>query len=811
MYLIAEDIDEKWRRHWHEAKLFSFDENSGKPTYIIDTPPPFTNGALHMGQAFWISYIDSLARYKRMRGFNVLYPQGWDAHGFPTELTVEKKYGKGTLSREEFYKKCVEESLSNINAMKELMLKLGASFDQKHEYITTSDSYMSKVQLSVLEMYHKGFVYRALHPVEWCTSCKTTISREQAEEKEEESFLNYVDFKIEKSDKSITIATTRPELMHACVAVAVNPNDIRFSRLIGKKVEVPLFGTIAEIINDESVEPGFGTGAEMICTFGDKNDVSLYYKHKLRLIEAIDGNGVLKNADRFNGMALKDARKSIIDALKEAGHLKKQEKITHMVKEHDRCHTQIELLSSMQWFIRIKEHSEKIKQMAAEINWVPDFARQRLDDWTNFIDWDWAISRNRIFGTPIPFWYCEKCGEILPAEKEKLPVDPAKHKPLIAHCQKCNGKFVGETLTLDGWIDSSITPLIISGWPDKNSRKSNGFPTAVRIQGTDIIRTWAFYTIFRTWALTGSKPWENIIAHSMILGMDGSEMHKSLGNGVYPDELLKKYSPDAIRLWVALCGGIVKDKPFSYQDMDFAKNFLNKLSNTAKFVQLALTKGKLQKDEPHKNLNVFDFWILNRFNTVAKEVTEAYESYNLYEAMNKVVNFYWHEFADYYIENVKHRVYSEDKKMEGSKEGALFTLKYIGINTLKLLAPVIPYTSEEINEMFEKESIFAKGWPEYKEIATGSDYAINGMLFSSKIADIGYENIGAFLNSIISEVRKAKAKEKKALNYEISSININVPEEYYSVTLSSKEELMQICKAKDVKIGKGVYSVKVEM
>jgi len=804
-------VEEKWRRRWAEEKLFLFDEKSDKPMYIIDTPPPFTNGALHMGQIFWISYIDSIARYKRMCGFNVLYPQGWDAHGFPTEIAVEKKYGKG-LSRKEFHKRCMEESVANIKTMKEQMSRLGASFDERYEYLTTSDDYLSKVQLSILEMYEKGFVYRALHPVEWCTSCATTISREQAIEKEEDSLLNYIDFGIKgRKSESIQIATTRPELLHACVAVAVNPKDERFSSFVGKRVTVPLFGRSVPIIVEDSADPTFGTGAEMVCTFGDKQDVSLYYKHKLELIEAIDDHGKLKNASRFDGMSLKDGREAILDALKETHLLRKQEKIKHIVKIHDRCSTPIELVSSMQWFIKIREHSEKIRERASEIKWVPDFARQRLDDWSNFIEWDWAISRNRVFGTPIPFWYCSKCDTIVAADKSKLPVDPAIDKAQADGCPKCKGRLVGETNTLDGWVDSSITPLFISGWPDRKSPRMRGFPTAVRIQGTDIIRTWAFYTIFRTWALTNAKPWESIIAHSMILGIDGREMHKSWGNGVYPDEILKKYDPDAVRLWVALCGGIVKDKAFSYQDMDYAKTFATKLHNTARFIQPALEKGRLPKEEPHASFNIFDLWILNRFNSIVREVTEAYDEYNLYEAASKIVNFYWHEFADYYIENVKHRVYSEERNAEKSRGAALFTLKYVCASTLKLLAPIMPYICEEENSLFSKHSIFKEEWPKHTTTSSSPDYVINGILFKNEIADIGYESAGAFLNSIISEVRKAKAKEKKALNYEISSININVPEEYYSVTLSSKEELMQICKARKVVIGRGEYSVKVDI
>jgi valyl-tRNA synthetase len=802
-------IDAKWDKIWRDSKAFLFDEKSDKPSYIIDTPPPFTNGALHMGQAFWVCYIDSIARYKRMQGFNVLYPQGWDAHGFPTELAVEQKYGKG-LGRDDFYKKCVEESMGNIANMKDEMLRLGASFDSRYEYLTISDDYVSKVQLSVLQMYENKMVYRAVHPVEWCVSCVTTISREQAEERQEDTNLNYLDFKLSGSDKKMSIATTRPELLHACVGVAVNPNDKRFSGLIGKTVTVPIYGNEVMIFGDEAVDMTFGTGAEMVCTFGDKADVSMYYKHKLALVDAIEENGNLKGAGKFTGMKLKEARKKVIEALKEAGALTKQEKIKHTVKIHDRCATPIEFLSSMQWFIKIKDSAQKIKELGGEIQWVPDFALQRLEDWSNFIEWDWAISRNRIFGTPIPFWHCERCGEIVPADKGKLPVDTLKQKPPLNDCPKCHGSLAGETNTLDGWVDSSITPLVICGWPE--NRKSTVPPASVRIQGTDIIRTWAFYTIFRTWALTKGKPWESIIAHSMILGSDGREMHKSLGNGVYPAELLKKYTADSIRLWVALSGAIGKDKIFSYKDMDFAKNFINKLYNSALFVQKGLSEAGVPKTEPSKDLGIFDIWILNEFNKLVGRVTKSYDSYNLYEAANAIINFYWHDFCDYYIENVKYRIYSKDKSMERSKHAAAFTLNYVLLNSLKLIAPIAPHATEEINSMFSKESLMGQKFPVHKEAPHNMDYVINGVVFQSDIVDIDFADVGALLNNVIGEVRKAKAKEHMALNSEIKGIEVTVPRQYLKALEQSKSELIEICKMKEVKVKEGSdYAVAINI
>ncbi len=384
-------------------------------------------------------------------------------------------------------------------------------------------------------------------------------------------------------------------------------------------------------------------------------------------------------------------------------------------------------------------------------------------------------------------------------------------KPSIAKCPKCDGRIVGTKDTCDSWVETSITPLMIVGWPDNKNLIERGFPNGVRIQGTDIVRTWAFSTIFRSYIIGGNKPWEHIICHGMILGTDGREMHKRLGNGIYLPDLIPKYSADTVRLWVALSGGIGKDKIFSYQEMDFARSFVNKLYNSANFVKMSLEKGSLPKEEPHKYLNIFDVWILSRLNQTIKEVTEAYDDFNLYNAMNKAISFYWHEFADYYIENVKHRVYSEDKKMENSKKAALFTLNHILQQSLILFAPVLPFVSEELHHEFSKTSIFKEKFPTYAEKPNPSSYVINGMIQKSGL-QIDYESVGALLNNVIGEVRKVKAQSHIALNKEITAININVPDEYISAVTDSADELKQICKVQDVKITKSKdFSVSVKI
>ncbi len=814
----ASKIEPKWIRYWSEKRIFLFDRKDEKKTvFVMDMPPPNTTGGLHLGHVFWTCYGDSIARYKKMKGYNVLYPIGWDEHGFPTEIETEKKFGR-KLSREEFYKKCVEVSEQSMKSMREWMLKLGASFDETTEYRTTDKDYIRKVQLSILMMYEKGMVYRGDHPIEWCTRCGSGISREQTIEKEEETFLNHIEFKVAGEGKkgkkdSITVATTRPEMLHAAVALAVNPDDKRYSKLIGSNAETPIYRKLVPIIGDALVDKDFGTGAEMVCTFGDKEDINMYYRHKLGLVQAIDTSGALINAPGFDGLSVQKGRTAVLAELKKEEALKKQEKLKHTVKVHDRCGTAIELISTTQWFIKTKEYAQEIRRTGHEIAWIPETMRQRLDDWVEFIEWDWAITRNRVFGTPMPFWYCEKCNYIMQPKMEDLPLDPNMKKPYRSSCPKCNGTIVGTKETLDGWVDTSITPMVIAGWPDDKKMFGRVFPSALRLQGVDIIRTWAFYTIFRTWALTGNKPWESILAHGMILGEDKREMHKSLGNGVYPEDIMPKYSADAIRLWVALSGGIGKDKPFSYNEMDYARGFTTKLYNTANFVSMAMKNGTQKaKTQPKPNsLNVFDVWILNRLNEVVDTVTKGYDGLLLHEAMSAAIAFYWHEFADFYIENVKHRVYSNEKKMEDSKNAALYTLKYVLETSLQMFAPVIPFVCEEINAMFNKGSIFEQRFPEYRKLAGPSDYTIYGMIQKSGVI-IDYTAVGALLNDVIGIVRKEKSSKKLALNKEISSININVPEEYYSAVLDSADELKSICKAQSIKVSKNKdFSVSVKI
>ncbi|HIP62629.1 MAG TPA: valine--tRNA ligase, partial [Archaeoglobus profundus] len=428
------EIEEKWLKLWKED-MYYFDWNSKKPHFIIDTPPPYPTGSFHIGNVLNWCYIDFIARYKRMKGYEVMFPQGWDCHGLPTEVKVEELYGisKNDIPREEFRKLCIEFTKKNIEKMKNTMKRLGFSIDWSKEYITMYPDYYKKTQLSFVRMYNKGLIYKGYHPVIFCPRCETTIALAEIEYKKGKTKLNYIRFG--DDENSVVIATTRPELIPACVAIAVHPEDERYKHLIGKKVKVPIVNYEVQIIADEDVDPNFGTGIVMICTFGDKQDVKWWKKHNLPLRTIINKNGRLnEKAGKYAGLTTIEAREKILEDLKAEGRLIKQEEIEQNVGVCWRCKTPVEIIVEEQWFVKVDK--EKVLEAARKIKWVPEHMFSRLESWVKGMEWDWVISRQRIFATPIPVWYCKKCKAVIVAKEEWLPVDPTKDQP-PEPCPKC--------------------------------------------------------------------------------------------------------------------------------------------------------------------------------------------------------------------------------------------------------------------------------------------------------------------------------------------------------------------------------------
>jgi len=752
---FGRETEEKIQRLWEENGIYKFDREAAvsgkKPIYSIDSPPPFTSGTMHMGHVLSYTYFDIVARYKRMNGFEVLYPQGWDSQGFPTEVKVEKKFGR--LPREEFRKKCVEFSWEMINKMRAQMKSVGFSPDWSLEYVTMTPEYHAAVQRSVIEMYKKGEVYRADHPVLWCTHCRSAIAKSETNEKEEETALYHFPFMF--NSKEIIVASTRPEYLHACVALMVHPKDERHKGMAGKTVKTP-FGKDVPVIEDSEVDMSFGTGAVMLCTYGDKQDVMWQKRYNLPVIRAITEDGRMTGSPLYEGLNVKEARKKAIEYLEQKGMLKKTEALRHTIKVHDRCGHAVEMLLSKEWFANVKEKGDEIRKMAAEIKWFPDFGIHYLTDWLDTIDWDWVISRDRVFGTPIPFYVCDKCGTTEPAPDAEMPFDPDKAKGM--KCPKCGAAMKPEPKVFDVWIDSSITPLIVSGWKRDPELFKVAYPTSLRPQGVEIVRTWAFYTIYRSGvALTGKKPWNDILLNGNVLAPDGKKMSKSLGNIIDPSDLMKEYPADAIRGWAAMSGAMAKDRPFSFEDIKYAKQFLNKYWNASKLVMTAL-EGYDGKAFKMNELRTVDRWILSRLSAVTKQVTDAYEAYDFRAAASALMGFFWGEFCDYYLEYSKYRIY------EGAeREKCQYVLRTVLYNCGKLFFPIFPHITEEVYREVLKSpdgiSIQKTAWP--------------SLSFEDKKA----EETAKSANEIMRQVRELKAGKQLSMKEEIAKARAFSPVE----------------------------------
>ncbi len=728
-------IEEKWLDTWQDS-MYYFEWDSEKPQFIIDTPPPYPTGNFHIGNALNWCYIDFVARYKRMRGFNVMFPEGWDCHGLPTEVKVEEKHGitKSQVSREEFRRMCVELTETNIGRMRKSLRRLGFSIDWSNEYITMEPAYFGKTQRSFVQMYQSGMIYQQNHPVNWCPRCETAIAFAEVEYDSRTTLLNYLNF-----DK-LKIATTRPELLAACVAVAVNPDDERYREFVNTEVKVPVFGHNVKVISDKSVDPTFGTGVVMICTFGDKQDVRWWVEHKLPLRKAIDKTGKMTDlAGKFAGMSSGECKKAIIEDMKNAGILYKQEELPQNVGLCWRCKTAIEILSERQWFVKIIH--DDILNTANEVKWIPDYMKVRLENWTGTMEWDWCISRQRIFATPIPAWYCSGCGKTKVAKEEWLPLDPTQTQPPES-CECGANEFKGEPDVLDTWMDSSISALHVSGWLSDHPLL---LPAQLRPQGYDIIRTWSFYTILRAHALLNKRPWDTILLNGMVLGEDGHKMSKSRNNFVIPEEVITKHGADAFRQWAAIGGTTGSDIIFSWKDVVAGSRFLQKLWSIVRFSLPHIS------DKP-ANLTPIDLWLLSKLNRLVKETTEKMDAYQFDETFKAIRGFTWDVLADNYIELAKSRLYGEGE----GKNAAQYTL-YVAIETIsRLLAPFLPYFSEEIYSHIKKESVHLSPWP---------------VVFESLI-DSDAEARGELIKEMTSAIRRYKAEHGMPLNAPLNEIEI---------------------------------------
>lgn len=788
-HLDMKTIEKKWQEFWEKEKIYKFNDKSKKQIFSIDVPPPYaSSGHLHVGHALHYTQFEIIARAMRQLGYEVYFAPGFDDNGLPTEKYVEEKFGinKAKTNRAEFRKLCMEESQKVEKEYSEKVFKrLGHSYDWSLLYTTISPEAQKVAQTAFLRLIEKGDCYRKEEPTIWCPYHETALAQAEVEDLQRTTKLNYIDFDIDGTKEKVTIATTRPEFLAACVGVFVNPNDKRYKKLVGKKLVVPIFKHKVKVMTDEKVAMDFGTGIVMICTFGDSSDIDFWKRHKLDLKVLVNKDGTLSElAGKYKGLKLNEAREKIIDDLMKEGRIKKQELLQQTVGSCWRCNTPVEYIVTKQWFIKTLAYKNEIIKRGREIKWHPEFMRSRFEDWTKNLGWDWIISRQRHYGVPIPVWYCEKCNKtILPKENE-LPIDPIENEK---KCPKCGNKAEPEKDVFDTWMTSSNSPEIAAKWLEKPELYKKIAPMSLRPQSHDIIRTWAFYTILKSHLLFNRIPWKEIMIGTFVLDSHGKGMHKSKGNVVWADELIEKYNVDSFRYWVA-SASVGSDLPFKEQELVAGQRFLTKLWNASKFVLMNLKNYKLKK-EKIDDLEMIDKWMLIKIAKLVEQVREFYIKYKIPEARREIENVFWHDFCDNYLELVKRRVYQNNFESK-EKSSAQFTLYHSLLAILKLAAPIIPHLTEEIyQQRFSKDenckSIHLSTWPEIK-IELNKE--------TKKIEETGNVAI-----EIISKVRQAKAKAQKSLKAEIILI---IDKEKLQQLKPLIEDLKAVTAAREIKEGK---------
>ncbi|HKM14151.1 MAG TPA: valine--tRNA ligase [Candidatus Methanomethylophilaceae archaeon] len=772
----SSSIEERWQKMWKDEKVYHFDPQSDDPIFSIDTPPRYASGSMHLGHATGYSISDFAARYKRMKGFNVFFPLCFDVNGTPIEVRVEKKHNitKLDLPRSEYRKLCSDYANGFITEMKRDFERLGESMDPSIYYQTDAEYYRKITQLSFVELFDRKLVYKANYPVNWCPRCMTALADAEVDYKDNVTDLNFIKFGIVGTEDSVLIATTRPELLCTCQVVAVHPDDKAKQHLVGKELSTPLFNKKVKVISDEKVVPEFGTGFVMICTIGDKDDLEWVMKYRLPMEKGIDETGNMTElAGKYAGMSVVEARAASIKDLEALGLLEKQIDNFQQLSICWRCKTPIEYLQVPQWFLKTLDFREKILKRADEIKWYPEFMKVRLKDWVNSLQWDWVISRQRIFATPIPIWECEECDHAICATKEMLYCDPTEDKPPMNECPKCGGKLIGSTDVFDTWMDSSGSALYNTFWHRDDELHKKMFPMSLRSQSHDIIRTWAFYTMLRSEQIVEGIPWNDVMINGFIMAPDGTPMHSSVGNVIDPVPILENYGADALRYYAATCSlGI--DHAFREPDVVRGGKFCNKIFNLGQFVSRFITS---KPTEEYGSLRVSDKWILSRYSKTVKDVTAFFEVYQFDKALKSIESFIWHEFADHYVEMTKGR---EDDAVK-------YTLYTVFYGSLKMISPILPHVTEELYQTIFKQfenvkSIHVATWPE------------------TVLLDEEAENAGEVLKDVVAAIRSWKSLKKIPLNAKISTLELVGPKA--SILESARCDISETTKAEEIIIAK---------
>ena len=697
-----EQCEKNVQQKWDRELTYAHENNPG-PLYSIDTPPPTVSGALHIGHIFSYTQTDIIARYKRMSGYSVFYPFGFDNNGLPTERYVEKKLKirAHTMQRSEFIKLCLEESHKATNEFKKLWKSMGISADWRSTYSTISDTARKISQESFIRLYNKGYIYRKFEPALYCTTCRTSVAQAELDDIEQPSHFHDVVFKLADGTELI-IGTTRPELLASCVALFYHPEDTRYQYLKGKHAIVPIFGHEVPILSDELVDKEKGTGLVMCCTFGDKTDITWFKKHKLPYKQSIGLDGKFtSDSGILAGLKVAEARKVIIEVLKTEGLLGIQKPITHTVNVHERCKKEIEYVALSQWFLNILDHKKQFLKAAEKIAWSPEFMKSRYVNWVENLHWDWCLSRQRFYGVPFPVWHCRDCNEILLADITNLPVDP-QEMSYEGPCTKCKSNNIApDTDVMDTWNTSSLTPYIcyalFTGTTDVFNNKvlKEFIPMSMRPQAHDIIRTWAFYTIIKTWIHHDTIPWNDIIISGHVLSDSKEKLSKSKNQKkLIPEVLLQTYSADAIRYWTA-SGGLGHDIAFSENQLKIGQRLITKLWNAFRFTKEHITSITDPGKQP-KYLGALNEWLFHQTSYSFGQYQKHFETHEFSLALDSGEHFFWNDFCDNYLELVKHQLFNPHEYSKDELYATQWTLYIVGLRILQLYAPYLPHITETI-------------------------------------------------------------------------------------------------------------------
>ena len=774
--------EKKWQQSWEESKLYQWEQDFPRDqTFVIDTPPPTVSGLLHMGHIFSYTQADFVARYQRMKGKTVFYPMGFDDNGLPTERLVEKvkNIRGGAMPRAEFVAICKDVVQEAEEEFRTLFRSVALSIDWSQEYQTISPESQAISQLSFVDLIHKERAYRSFSPTLWDPVDQTALAQADIEDKEMPSCMNDIRF-VTEDGEPLVIATTRPELLAACVAVFYHPEDTRYTHLKGKTAVTPLFGVKVPLLADPLVNPEKGTGLVMCCTFGDDTDVEWWRGHKLELRVILSKAGKLELADKswltandatsaLEGLKVKAAREKMIELLKESGLLIGQTDIIHNVKCAERSGAPLEILVTEQWFIKILDQKEELLARSAECNWHPPYMKIRLDNWINGLTRDWCISRQRFFGVPFPVWYSKRAGEegkILVADAQDLPVDPLVDLPR----GYTRDEVEADRDVMDTWATSSVSPQLSSRGISSthaldHDRHKKLFPADMRPQAHEIIRSWAFYTMVKAHLHEGMVPWKNLMISGWCLAADKTKMSKSKGNVITPVHLIEEKGSDVVRYW-ASTSKLGADTAYSEDVLKIGKKLITKLWNAAKFASLHLEKltvtPKTAAEEVANQVifETMDIWVLTRLHKAIAKATEEFERFEYSSARVAAEDFFWNDFCDNYLEIVKTRSYDEEGKNKTGQMSAVHTIYHALDGILRLFAPFIPHITEELySAIFAErgESIHKRGnWLNAADFPCAEEA----------------EKEGIFCVQILNSVRKAKADKNLSMKAPILHIHL---------------------------------------